>query len=277
MRRVNFLGAALALLLVLPLNACHDANAEVAPRSLTVNVVRHAGTAWVVGSWKNATITDGKGALTNVLTYLKDGSDSTGHTLSATATKDSFQLTTAVGVTQSGQFCVVAKRRLLMAPANCKSWSVTESDSPPPGSTLDSVWVKQAMLDSKLVDTALIALTTGEVCSAEIRDYHQAMLLAPRGEQSENCQTVFDEDVYRDNMRTLTVLAAGYPWTATQDSIWRADTATRVTLPLVRVSTRWFPNPMSGDTLVFGGGTDNNVSIQTYRSRHPGFTWSSGT
>lgn len=151
-----------------------------------------------------------------------------------------------------------------------------------PGDTLtwpDSMTLSAALRGAKLVDTALIALTTGETCPAEIRDYHRAMLIASRAgaAQSPNCATVFAEDVARDNQRTLTALALGYPWTAARDSAWRADTTTRPGLPLTRISTRWFPNPMSGDTLVFGGGADNNVPITAYRAAHPGFTWPSGS
>lgn len=279
MRR--FLLWILALAVLAPLNGCTpEAKAEV-PKTLAVTVVRHAGAAWVVGTWTNGTVTDGKGALDAILTYNKvEGGDSTGHTLSPTATKDSFPITATPAVPMSGTLCVRAKRRALLSPvttSSCKAWSYTEADTPPPGPVVDSAFVRHALLDSKLVDTALIALTTGEVCPAEIRDYHRAMLIAPRSgaSQTQNCQTVFAEDVARDNLRTLTALAAGYPWTATHDSLWRADTTVRPTLPLVQVSTRWFSNPMSGDTLVFGGGTDNNVSIAVYRERHPGFRWPS--
>lgn len=269
---------ALLALCIAPLASCVDAEAEV-PKALSVEVVTHAGSAWVVGSWHVAAVTDGKGALTALASWIVTVGDSTGHALSTTATRDSFPLTTAVGVAQSGTFCVAAKRRALYSTAACKSWSYTESDSPPPGPVLDSAWVRQALLDSKLIDTALIALTTGETCPAELRDYHRAMLVAPRAgvAQSTTCATVFAEDVAQDNLRTLTSLAAGYPWTATQDSSWRADTTTRPSLPSVYLNTRAIANPMSGDTLVFGAGTETNVPIATYRARHPGFAWPSGT
>lgn len=273
MRRSLLWLAALAVLA--PLNGCApDANAET-PKALSVSVVMHAGSAWVVGSWKNGTVTDGKGALTNVLTYLVNGTDSTGHTLSPTATKDSFPLTTAVGVTQSGKFCVVAKRRALAAPASCANWSHTEADTPPPGSTMDSAFVRQAMLNSVLLDTALVAIvSTGEECPAELRDYHHGMLIVPHGTQTPNCQAVFDGELTEQNLKTLASIAAGYPWTTTQDSIWRSlmPRPEAPDLPNTFISTHWFPGPMTGDTTVFGPG-ENNVPIATYRVNHPDFTW----
>ena len=145
----------------------------------------------------------------------------------------------------------------------------------PPGNVIDSVAAKEAILESKLLDTALVALTTGEECPAEVRDYHGAMLITPHGTQSQNCNDAFSGPVMQDNLRSLSVVFnSSYPWTAKRDSTWRAEVPT-VSLPKIFVRTEYIPNPMSGDTLVFGSGSDVNISIAEYRTRHPNFQWGS--
>jgi hypothetical protein len=147
----------------------------------------------------------------------------------------------------------------------------TRSVTAPPVVT-DSVTVSQAIMQSKLVDTALIALTTGEMCKAEIRDYHRGMLIVPRGAQSSPCGVVFNTEIARDNERVITALNAGYPWTVRQDSIWLAEPPSVVEYPKVFMSVAYHPS-ITVDTFVYAGGNENGIEIAQYRVNHPNFTW----
>lgn len=137
----------------------------------------------------------------------------------------------------------------------------------------DSVTVAEALLESRVIDTIGIA-SLGEVCQAELRSYRgKADLLVPLGPQTAHCASVFDGQIRDDNLREVASANAGYPWTAKQDSIWRLDTTYRiVTRPQTVLDTKYYPNPMSGDTFVFGPG-ENKVAIADYRQNHPGFSW----
>jgi hypothetical protein len=267
MRRLFLLAGLLALV---PLASCRDAEA------VELDAMRVTLFADSIHVTVPLAVPVGADSARITLTVTPGGSFT--RSASAQAVSVTFAtLAPAEGATNTLKACGIAYKKGVAGPNSCNSQqSWTRPVTAPGPVTWPDSMVISALRDSRLVDTALIALTTGEVCPAEIRDYHRAMLIAPRSgtPQSDHCVTVFETDVAQDNARTLTALAAGYPWTARQDSLWRADTTVYPTLPLVRVSTRWFPNPMSGDTFVFGAGADNNVPIATYRARHPGWTWS---
>lgn len=138
----------------------------------------------------------------------------------------------------------------------------------------DSVELQEALLESKVIDTVGIA-SFGEVCQAELRSYRgKADLMVPLGSQTAHCASVFDGQIREDNLREVASVNAGYPWTAKQDSIWRLDTTYRiVTRPQTVLDTRYYPNPMSGDTIVYGAVPDTGISIAVYRQRHSEFSW----
>lgn len=270
MRRLFLLAGLLALV---PLASCRDAEA------VELDAMRVTLFADSIHVTVPLAVPVGADSARITLTVTPGGSFT--RSASAQAVSVTFAtLAPAEGATITLKACGIAYKKGVAGPNSCnaqQSWTRPVT-APGPVTWPDSM-VISALRDSRLVDTALIALTTGETCPAEIRDYRRAMLIAPRAgaTQSPNCATVFAEDVARDNQRTLAALTLGYPWNATRDSAWRADTALRPTLPLTRISTRWFPTPMSGDTFVFGAGAETNVPIATYRAQHPGFTWVSGT
>lgn len=146
----------------------------------------------------------------------------------------------------------------------------TRSVTAPPN-VVDSVAVQAAILNSKFLDTALVALTTGEMCPAELRDYRNGMLIVPRGNQSENCASVFNNEILADNARVIETINAGYPWTNRQDSIWRSSPPSTVELPKVFMSVAYIPS-VTVDTFVFASDAQN-VAIAAYRSSHPNFKW----
>lgn len=151
---------------------------------------------------------------------------------------------------------------------------IHKRDVTEPPIVTDSVALSQALIESKLIDTIGIA-SLGEVCPAELRSYRgRADLIVALGPQSAHCAEVFDTQIKEDNTRQIANVNAGYPWTAKQDSIWRADTTYRIyQRPQIVMDTKYYPNPMSGDTIVYGAAPDTGISIAVYRQRHSGFSW----
>lgn len=97
----------------------------------------------------------------------------------------------------------------------------TRSITTPPEVT-DSVKVAQALLNARFAQSLTIQNASFS-CDAQWLDYRHSLLIAPKGTQSPECQGIFDTTVREQNLRVLSALDAGYPWTATQDSIWRAS------------------------------------------------------
>lgn len=265
----NFLLGCLAVLAI----ACTPAKAETI-KKLDVRVVTHQSTHWVVGFWKNAPITDGLGPLTNLLTWNKIGTDSTGHILAPTATVDSFQFTANVGTPVSGSFCVRAQRRALLASASCKAWTFNEQDQPPPASVIDSL--RTAGVFRPIGSGTIQVMATGETCTYTNYNYYQQDFAMLDAGQSQACSDAFDRNLKAQSdfafaaaVHTRDELPiAAAKWDSAAPNPYPQQYAE---LPRAILDTHFEPRPMSGDTFVAMNGSV--VAIADYRTQHPGFTW----
>lgn len=99
---------------------------------------------------------------------------------------------------------------------------VHKRDVTAPPVVTDSVTLSQALIDARFAQSLTIQ-NTDFSCDAQWLDFRRELLIGAKGIQTPACQEIFDTTVRAYNLQKLNAMAAGYPWTATQDSIWRAN------------------------------------------------------
>jgi hypothetical protein len=220
MRRLFLLAGLLALV---PLASCRDADA------LTLDHMRVTLFADSIHVTVPLAVPVGADSARITLTVTPGGSFT--RSASAQAVSVTFAtLAPAEGATITLKACGIAYKKGVAGPNSCnaqQSWTRPVT-APGPVTWPDSMVISALDSSKPVGDLAVLLMATGETCPAEWRDYHRALLIAPRGPQSATCDSAFHRadhagQIGYDNQATLAALAAGYPWTQTHDSIWRNE------------------------------------------------------